>query len=258
MLAKSKTRLAEAAGLLAIALSLTACGAGGGNSNNSQSNSSLVDTGQAQNGTPSATAKGSTSGSGSSGVATATAGPGSANVKISANQATLGNLTLTLSVETAHRMVTPNSPTAASAPTPQGQQSQGNQGGAAVQDMVLGSQTQQISKNLDASQGPPPDPKEAQGDFIRHVAVQVKDKNTGQVVPYLLVSVDLLRDGRPIQYDQPLVAMVPVGGSADQMHYGNNIAFPGKGNYQLFVRIAPSPLLGNNAPPTAQFDVSIE
>ncbi len=256
MLAKSKTRLAEAAGLLAMALALTACGSGGGSSNSGQSNSSLVDTGQAQNGTPSAATKTANTRSTATDAATATPGPGAANVKLSSNQATLGNLALTLSVDTAHRMVTPNAP--AAAPTPQGQQGNQNQGGPAAQDMVLGSQTQQISKNLDASQGPPPDPKEAQGDFIRHVAIQVKDKNTGQVVPYLVISVDLLRDGRPVQYDQPLVAMVPAGGSADQMHYGNNMAFPGKGNYQLFVRIAPSALIGNSAPPTAQFDVSIE
>ena len=46
---------------------------------------------------------------------------------------------------------------------------------------MLGLQTQQINKNLDAAQGPPPDPKDDQGDYIRNVSIQVTDNATGQV-----------------------------------------------------------------------------
>ena len=124
--------------------------------------------------------------------------------------------------------------------------------------MVLGTQPQKITHNLDAAQGPPPDPKDGQGDYIRHVDIQVKDNNTGQIVPYLAVTMDVLRDGRPIQYDQALLPQMPVGGQPDQMHYGNNVAFPGKGRYQLFVRMPSNPQLGDNTPPYAQFDVTIQ
>jgi len=154
-------------------------------------------------------------------------------------------------------MAVVSSPGAATPQSQQGQNNQ-NQGGAAAQEMVLGAQTQQINKNFDPSQGPPPDPKDGQGDYVRNVTLQVKDKSTGQVVPYLLVSVDILKDGRPVQYDQALLPAVPQGESVEHMHYTNNVVFPGKGRYQLFVRIQPSPVLGNNAPPSTQFEVIVE
>lgn len=254
MLAAVRPRIAGAIALLAVSAVLTACAAGGG-SENQQSSSPLVDTGQSsQSATPGADTGTSPTRDAATVAPSETAVPGTgANVRISPQEVTQDNLTITMSVGTAVRMVAASPPSAG--PTPQGQQ---GQGGGAQTMVVVGGQTQGISKNLDASQGPPPDPKEATGDYIRHVAVVVKDKSTEQVVPYLSVSTDLLRDGRPVQYDQPLLAMVPTGGSADQLHYGNNVAFPGKGRYQLFVRIGASPALGNSAPPAAQFEVTIE
>lgn len=257
ILAEMRPRIAGIIALLAISIAMTACGAGGG-SDTQQTNSPLVDTGQSQSGASGAATtapnppEDRTGGAGTTETATPAPG-GSANIKVSPASATLDNLTLAITVGPARRMNTAASP--AAGPTPQGQQ---GQGGAAQQEVVLGDRTQGVNKNLDAAQGPPPDPKEATGDFIRHVDIQVKDKATGQVVPYLAVSMDILRDGRPVQYDQALLPMVPAEGASDQMHYGNNVAFPGKGRYQLFVRIPANPMLGSNNPPSAQFEVTIE
>lgn len=256
MLVAVRPRIASTIALLAVSAVLTACAAGGG-SENQQSNSPLVDTGQSSQPSPSGDGASPTSNRESATEApSATAAPGSANVRISPEEITQENLTISMAVVPAARMVGASAPS--TGPTPQGQQGSQGQGGAAQTMVTVGGQTQGISKNLDAAQGPPPDPKEATGDYIRHITVVVKDESTGQVVPYLNVSMDLLRDGRPVQYDQPLLAMVPAGGSADQLHYGNNVAFPGKGRYQLFVRIGASPALGDNAPPAAQFGVTIE
>lgn len=261
-LAAQRSRLVAALTLMMLSAILTACPAAG-SSGNQQSGSSLVDTRQSQSGgSASATAPSRTAPSipGGDEAEPATTPPSGApaNVRVSASEVTLENLTLTISVQTARRMIVGSA--APGAPTPQAQQGQGNQGqgGPAQQEMVLGSQTQQIGKNLDAAQGPPPDPKDGQGDYIRNVSIQVKDRSTGQVIPYLAVSMDILRDGRPVQYDQALVPAIPQGGNAGQMHYTNNVAFPGKGRYQLFVRIQPSPVLGNSAPPSIQFEVAIE
>lgn len=239
---------------LVLSVTLSACSLGGGGGQ--QGGSSLIDTGQPQSDTPSeATTTPERAASGRA-APTGTPGPsGPANVKIASNQVESGNLILTIEVGAARRMFAEGSPQ--SAPTPQGQNPQG-QGGPAQQEMVLGGQMMHVSNNLDAAQAPPPDPKESTGDFIRHAAVQVKDKDTGQVVPYLAVTMDILKDGRPVEDDIGLVPMVPVGGGPDQLHYGNNVAFPGKGRYQLFVRMPGNPMLGNNAAPYAQFDVTIE
>ncbi len=260
MLAAVRLRVAGAIALVAISTALTACAAGGG-SDKPQSNSPLVDTGESsQSATPgnsNRTQPGGANNSSPTAASNETAAPGgSANVKVSPGEVAQGNLSIAMSVGTAVRMVSATSPS--TAPTPQGQQGNQGQGGGAQVMSLVGGQTQGISKNLDSSQGPPPDPKEATGDYIRHVGIVIKDKSTGQVVSYLAVSMDILKDGRPIQYDQPLLPMVPANGSADQLQYGNNIAFPGKGRYQLFVRIGANPALGNSPPPASQFEVTIE
>lgn len=252
--------LVAAAILVTFSTILSACSTGG-DSENQQSGSDLVDTGQSS---PSGSASTSTPVRPESTTIEeneidpeATPQPGApANVRVPTDEVTVDSLTLTLSVQPARRMVTSN--TSPSAATPQPQQGQNSEGAAAQQELVLGVQTQQISKNLDSSQSPPPDPKDEQGDYIRNVAIQVTDSTTGQVVPYLLISLDILKDGRPVRYDQGLVPAVPQGESVERMHYTNNVAFPGKGRYQLFVRIQPSPLLGNGSPPSTQFEVIIE
>ena len=258
-LAVHKSQMIASAIVAALSIVLAACSFGG-SSEEQKPSSSLVDTGQSQPTTPGATAAATRMPAATAKETLGTATPQSgapANIRVPTTEATVGNLTLTLSVAQARRMVAGTA--ASGTPTPQSQQG-GNQGqgGLAQQEMILGDQTQRVNKNLDPSQGPPPDPKDGQGDYIRNVTIQVKDSSTGQVVPYLIVSMDLLRDGRPVQYDQALLASVPQGESVEQLHYTNNVAFPGKGRYQLFVRIQPSPVLGNTAPPSTQFEVIIE
>ncbi len=261
-LAVYNSQMIAAATLAVLSIALAACSFGG-SSNEQKPSSSLVDTGQSQPTTPGATAAATRMPAATAekipGAATHQSGT-PANIRVPTTEATVGNLTMTLSVAQARRMVV-GAAAASGTSTPQSQQGQGGnqrQGGPAQQEMILGDQTQQVNKNLDPSQGPPPDPKDGQGDYIRNVTIQVKDNSTGQVVPYLIVSMDLLRDGRPVQYDQALLASVPQGESVEQLHYTNNVAFPGKGRYQLFVRIQPSPVLGNSAPPSTQFEVIIE
>ena len=240
--------------VLALSVALSACNPGG--VGGQQGSSALIDTGQPQSDTPSQASATPERAQSGRAVPTGTPAPGvPANVKIASNQVESGNLILTIEVGAARRMFAEGS--VQGAPTPQGQNPQGH-GGPAQQEMVLGGQMVHVSNNLDAAQAPPPDPKESTGDFVRHVAVQVKDRNTGQVVPYLAVTMDILKDGRPVDDNIGLVPMVPVGGGPDQLHYGNNVAFPGKGRYQLFVRMPGNPMLGDNAAPYAQFDVTIE
>jgi hypothetical protein len=120
---------------------------------------------------------------------------------------------------------------------------------------VLGGSTLKVTNNFDQSQSPPADqPLE----ILRHVAVQIKEKDSGQIVPNVTATMDLLRDGRPVLQDQPLVPMVPAGGGVAQMHYGNNIKIPGKGEYQVFVRMEPSPLLGSDSGGVVQFNLSVK
>ncbi len=255
MLTAARARVVSAVAFLALSATLSACSLGGGSGG--QSNSPLVDTGQSQSGgagtaTPSSEVQsGRTTGRAGAATSTPTAG-GPANVKVSPSDVTVGNLTITISVEQAHRMVPVGSSPGAPTAQPQGQ------GAAVAQDLVLGDQMLRVAKNLDAAQAAPPDPKDGQGDYIRHVKVQVKEKSTGQVVPYLDVTMDVLRDGRPVLYDVALVPMVPAGGKPDEVNYGNNVAFPGKGRYQLFVRMPGNPMLGGNNPPYAQFELTIE
>ncbi len=251
-----RARATSAAAILVLSALLSACGIGGDSSE--QGSSDLVDTGQSQPAAGAAATATASRPSTRSSAATPEPGGAVAGVKVSSSQATVGNLAITLSVSPVRRMSPAGS--ASAGPTPQPQQSQGSQsqGGPAQQELVLGDEMLHVTKNLDAAQAPPPDPKDGQGDLVRHLDIQIKDKSTGQIIPYLSVTVDILRDGRPIRYDQVLVPAIPAGGQPDQLHYGNNVAFPGKGRYQLFVRMPGSAASGEGTPPYAQFDVSIE
>ena len=120
---------------------------------------------------------------------------------------------------------------------------------------VLGGMALKVTNNFDASQSPPADQSR---EVLRHVALQIKDKASSQLIPHVNVSIDLLRDGRPVWQDQPLVPMLQAGQGVSQMQYGNNVKFPGRGEYQIFVRLEPSPLLGDGAAGVAQFNVSIK
>ncbi|MBI4496533.1 MAG: iron transporter [Chloroflexi bacterium] len=119
------------------------------------------------------------------------------------------------------------------------------------------SNARKVTHNIDAAQKAPADPK-GQGELLRHFILKVQRGSTGELVPYLEVSMDLLRNGRPVLYDQALLPMVASGEDAANIYYGNNIAFPGKGVYQVFVRLRPNPFLGSEAPPAAQFNITFK
>lgn len=54
--------------------------------------------------------------------------------------------------------------------------------------------------------------------MLRHVALRVKEKESGQLVPHINATMDLLRDERSVLQDQLLVPMAkPPGGGADAL-----------------------------------------
>ena len=183
------------------------------------------------------------------------AATGTANVDVSPNEVAMGNVVITLSVQPAQSVF---DPARAAANSTGGDQQQSDQQKNAAQQKgyaVLGGSGIKITNNFDGAQSPPADqPREV----LRHVAVQIRDKASGQLIPYVGVSMDLLREGRPTLQDQPLIPMVQPDGGVSQMHYGNNVEFPGRGEYQIFVRMEPSPLLGSGSLGVAQFNVSIK
>lgn len=179
----------------------------------------------------------------------ARASAGKANLTVTPAEVTLGDVVLTFSVQTAQHMYDPARAQPNSADNDQRKENVQPKGYA-----VLGGSTLRVTNNFDAAQGAPADqPRE----MLRQVALQIKDKQSGQLIPHVDVTIDLLREGRPALQNQSLVPMVPGGGGVGQMQYGNNVKFPGRGEYQVFVRMEPSPLLGSGSAGVAQFNVSI-
>jgi hypothetical protein len=175
---------------------------------------------------------------------------GSRNIDVTPAEVAIGSVVLTLAVQTAQAVFDPSgsSPNSSSG---EGQNTPVPQKGY----IVLGDSGTGVTNNFDAAQNPPADsPKE----MLRHISVQVRDQASGQLIPYVIVSLDLLREGRPVLQDQPLVPMVQSGTDVSQMHYGNNVKIPGAGEYQVFVRMEPSPVLGPGSLGVAQFNVSIK
>jgi len=93
--------------------------------------------------------------------------------------------------------------------------------------------------------------------LVRHVVLQVRSPDSGPAVPYLDVSMDVLLDGHPVAFGQAVVPMVALGADSPRLYYGNNLRLPQRGTYQIFVRMARSPMLGKDAPPAAQFNLSV-
>ncbi|HEY8475493.1 MAG TPA: iron transporter [Chloroflexota bacterium] len=177
------------------------------------------------------------------------------NVEVAPGEVAVGNVILSLSLQPARHMFEYRTAlTTDPTQKPQGsqlqppQQQQPPRGSA-----VFGGGMLKVTNNLDPSQNPPADAPEG---MLRHVVVQVKDRASGQFIPYVDVSVDVLLDGRPTIFDQALVPMVAVDGDAPQPYYGNNIRFPSRGRYQVFIRLQRHPLLGQDQPPAAQFNVT--
>jgi hypothetical protein len=107
------------------------------------------------------------------------------------------------------------------------------------------------TNNLDPSQAIPADSVDTR---IRHAIVRVQTRD-GQPVPYLTLTMDVLLDGRPTSFEQALLPMTPIDGNVTELYYGNNVKFGLPGTYQLFVRMQRSPLLGQDQPQAALFNL---
>jgi hypothetical protein len=46
--------------------------------------------------------------------------------------------------------------------------------------------------------------------------------------------------------------------SGGRLYYGNNVRLPARGTFQVFVRVAQTPLLGQDPPPAAQFNLVVQ
>jgi len=230
--------------LLVAGLTLSACGFFGGSS--PQQQEITVGGGSTFEGQTASPTPGGQLSSRSNASGTPTAG---GNIEVSPGEVALGGIVLSLWIEPAQSVYDP------------ARVASGSTGDSAKKDnaqpkgyAVLGGSTLKVTNNFDQAQNPPAD---SEREIVRHVAVQIKEKQSGQLIPHINVSMDLLREGRSVLQDQPLVPMVQAGGNVAQMHYGNNVKFPGKGQYQVFVRMEPSPLLGSESVGVAQFNVSI-
>jgi uncharacterized protein involved in high-affinity Fe2+ transport len=124
-----------------------------------------------------------------------------------------------------------------------------SQGAIVLADML------KVTNNLDPSQPTPPDSAQS---IVRQAVVQVTTADTHQLVPYLTVTMDLLLDGHPVTFGQTLVPMFTNDGSGQRLYYGNNVRLPERGTFQAFVRLDRTPLLGQDAPPAAQFNLSVK
>lgn len=169
-------------------------------------------------------------------VASSTPGA-NANASASPRSVATGSVTLELSLEPARHMFAEASTTGANGgaqPTPSGGANDKN---ASAGSAVFAGSMVGATNNVDAAQAPPADSSQA---IIRHVVVHVRTKN-----------------GHPVAYDQALEPMTAVDKNPPQFYYGNNVQFPQRGTYQVFVRIEPNPLLGKGKPAAAQFNVTL-
>lgn len=191
-------------------------------------------------------------GQGLSRVTASTPTPGgNATAEVSPGDVTVGNVTLSLSLQPARHMFEMTS--AADLPSLE-QQAQDKSRVQAKGSAVFAGGMLKVANNIDPSQNPPADSPQA---IVRHVVLQVKDRASGQVVPYLAVTMDVLLDGRPAIFDQALAPMVAVDSDSPKLYYGNNVKFPGRGTYQVFIRMQRHPLLGPDQSQAAQFNLTI-
>jgi hypothetical protein len=94
----------------------------------------------------------------------------------------------------------------------------------------------QLTNNIDPSQSVPDDQPQA---MFRHVNVQIRGADAGELIPYLSTSMDLLLDGRAAISNLPLEAMVAAESTPSELYYGNNLEFMQTG-YLSGVRAAPA------------------
>ncbi len=68
-----------------------------------------------------------------------------------------------------------------------------------------------------------------------HLMIMLSDAHTGVAIPYASVWATIHKAGKLI-YDEP---MIPMLSAYMGPHYGNNVALPGAGTYQLTLLISP-------------------
>jgi hypothetical protein len=178
-----------------------------------------------------------------------------ASVAVSPGQLPVGNVTLSLAFEAPRHMEDETRIMAANAQVPPGAPQPSPAGGPPSQGAIVLSDMLHVTNNLDPSQ---PVPSDAAQSIIRQAVVQVVGADTHQLVPYLNVTMDLLLDGHPVTYGQTLVPMVADDGAGERVYYGNNVRLPARGTFQVFVRVGQTPLLGQDTPPAAQFNLVVQ
>jgi Fe2+ transport protein len=182
-------------------------------------------------------------------AANATSAVVPAVVEVSPSQLQAGAVTFTLSVDGAKHML--DQGTAVTSDPDAAHQAAGSGNPAGSTALVLQGMLQ-LTNNFTAAQSIPDD--EAQS-MLRHVNLQIRT-GAGEAVPYLATSLDVLLDGHPVLANVPLLPMIAAEGEP-QLYYGNNVKLTKRGMYQMFARVQPTPMLGKEPPPTAQFNVSV-
>ncbi len=185
-------------------------------------------------------------------VASASPAVSRAIVDVSPADQRIGTISVSLSFESPRHMldqaamfnasnVDPAQPTPS---TPDG----ASKGAVVLSDML------HVTNNMDPSQALPPDAAQS---IVRHAMVQVKSSDGAQPVPYLGVTMDVLLDGHPLSFGQPIVPMIATDASAPMLYYGNNVRLGQHGTYQVFIRVSRNALLGTDQPQAAQFNVLV-
>jgi hypothetical protein len=159
---------------------------------------------------------------------------------------------MTMSIERA-RHILDQSLAAANDPDPAHQTSNGAAGSAGSTAFVLQGLLQ-LTNNFNPAQQIPDDLPQS---MVRHINLQIHDGVAAGTIPYLATSMDVLLDGHPVVSNVPLLAMVDAEATPAQLYYGNNVKLTQRGDYQFFVRVLPSALLGKDPVPAAQFNVAV-
>jgi hypothetical protein len=190
------------------------------------------------------------------GVAAAQASPvPAATTQVSPDQVPVGSVTVSLAFESPRhmedeaRIAATGAQAQSQAPQPTPVGAPPSQGAIVLSDML------HVTNNLDPTQ---PAPLDSAQSVIRQAVVQVMTSESHQAIPYLNVTMDLLLDGHPVTYGQTLVPIATQDASGERLYYGNNIRLPDRGTFQVFVRMNRTPLLGQDAPPAAQFNLVVQ
>jgi hypothetical protein len=175
-------------------------------------------------------------------------------IDVSPGQVPEGGVSLSLAFEPARHMQDQTAAlAAANQPQPAAPQATLTAGPPSQGALVL-SDMLHVTNNLDPTQPSPPDSAQS---IVRQAVVQIVTSDTHQLVPYLTVTMDLLLDGHPVSYGQTLVPMLTQDTGSQRVYYGNNVRLPARGNFQVFVRMDHTALLGPDTPGASQFNVVV-